>query len=411
METSVAKRPMGVRIPGSMAGIRPTSWAHRFALLCMLVFVAKVGDLLPSIGSAQLGKVFIGAALLVLIFEGGGWWESVFQHPVVRVFMAIAAIALITAPFGIWPGNSVSYLIQVFAKDLIFMFLLIISTTNYDALRRVIWTYAISATIIGYALIYFGVPGIAQFHLGKNESAMLSVLATALMLPLPARGLGRLAKIATIVLLVASVLLSGSRGSYLGIAVVLAVFTYLRIGKKLAVTAMILALVAYVGYRELPSDITGNVESIVNYEQDYNVTAPEGRLEIWKRGLTMIEERPLTGVGISNFPVAEGLMHRYVVGQPWMNAHNSFIQVAAETGILGLIAFIVLLKRLYAVGRRLRQEGDIPWAESMGFSLFLAFVGFMVTGFFLHAAFATIFYVLIAIHVAADRIAAEARSA
>ena len=57
-------------------------------------------------------------------------------------------------------------------------------------------------------------------------------------------------------------------------------------------------------------------------------------------------EHPLTGVGIHAFPIAEGdsgLKEDEGFGVKYSAAHNSFIQVGAELGFPGLLAFIGLL--------------------------------------------------------------------
>lgn len=402
-ETSLGPAASAAR-PRVLTRVREAPVAHRIALLCMLVYISKIGNIFPAIGSLQLGKILIGATLISLVFEGGGWWEGLTRQPAIRALLVIVALAFLTAPFGIWRSNSLDYITQVFIKDLIFFFLLIVTLPTHAYVRRAIWMFALSAGLMDIMLLKYGLPGIGQFTLGKNETAMTSTLAAALLIPLQAQGARKLVKHGLIALLVVSILITGSRGSYLGIAIVLATFTYLRVGKRIAVTGLILAAVAYVGYLNMPASIMGNVDSIVNYKEDYNITAPDGRIEVWKRGLRMIEQHPLTGVGINNFSIAEGMMHRYVQGENWMQPHNSYIQVAAELGILAFVAFIALLRRLVRAANTLRTEAQSDEERRLGLASWLVLIGFMVTGFFLHAAYATIFFVMVAIIVALNRI-------
>jgi putative inorganic carbon (HCO3(-)) transporter len=66
------------------------------------------------------------------------------------------------------------------------------------------------------------------------------------------------------------------------------------------------------------------------------------RLAHWQAALTMLEDRPLLGVGIGNYvPVYPA----YAVPgwkDPLGHAHNYYLHVAAETGLLGLVAYLVL---------------------------------------------------------------------
>ena len=60
------------------------------------------------------------------------------------------------------------------------------------------------------------------------------------------------------------------------------------------------------------------------------------RLNYWKDTLRIIKASPLTGVGLGNFNLAQS---RY--------AHNSYLQIWAEMGILGIIAFIWLIGSVF----------------------------------------------------------------
>jgi O-antigen ligase len=58
----------------------------------------------------------------------------------------------------------------------------------------------------------------------------------------------------------------------------------------------------------------------------------------------MIEDHPLLGVGLNNFPVAmEPYVTRGFAGEFVYAVHNKYLLVWAETGIAGLIAFVWFL--------------------------------------------------------------------
>jgi O-antigen ligase len=90
-----------------------------------------------------------------------------------------------------------------------------------------------------------------------------------------------------------------------------------------------------------------------------------GRLPIWEAGLRMIGRSPLTGVGLGNF---QRVMARDEPGaSPLLpegasHAHNLFLQVAADLGLVGLAAFLALyafsLRAAYYTWRR--SGGALP---------------------------------------------------
>jgi O-antigen ligase len=72
-----------------------------------------------------------------------------------------------------------------------------------------------------------------------------------------------------------------------------------------------------------------------------------GRTALWTVARRMIDAHPLDGVGIGNFPlrsvdflVRPGVLHNdsYVVVEP-LEAHNIYLQLLAETGIVGFLLF------------------------------------------------------------------------
>jgi O-antigen ligase len=70
------------------------------------------------------------------------------------------------------------------------------------------------------------------------------------------------------------------------------------------------------------------------------------RLQYWQETISVIRAFPLTGIGIGNF----NLVHsRY--------AHNSYLQLTAEAGIIALAAF-VWLTLIALTGIVRRKDGD-----------------------------------------------------
>jgi O-antigen ligase len=92
-------------------------------------------------------------------------------------------------------------------------------------------------------------------------------------------------------------------------------------------------------------------------------TAVQIRLELARSSLRMVAEDPLFGVGIGQF--YERSLHYIspellaIFPQPRENAHNNFLQILAELGVLGLLAFAAVLGGvLLSIRRALQAEGD-----------------------------------------------------
>jgi O-antigen ligase len=116
------------------------------------------------------------------------------------------------------------------------------------------------------------------------------------------------------------------------------------------------------------------------------------RLMIWGDGLTMFKDNPLFGIGYARFT-------------HWSHytAHNSFVQVLAEMGLVGSFFWVGLL--VFSLGELTRLIGfpvkdaddhDLrAWAKGIR-----AAIGtFLVSGWFLSRAYTPMLYILIAMAV------------
>lgn len=82
------------------------------------------------------------------------------------------------------------------------------------------------------------------------------------------------------------------------------------------------------------------------------------RPEIWSNTLTLIVNHPLWGVGLGNFKTAYWLETAATYAR--QHAHNVFLFLAAETGLISTIAFMALFSRVfylaYAVRKRVEKK-------------------------------------------------------
>jgi len=111
-------------------------------------------------------------------------------------------------------------------------------------------------------------------------------------------------------------------------------------------------------------------------------TALSGRLTIWDTAGQMVLDRPLSGVGAGAFASAYDRYSRLPMdmfrrgspndqGTGVYHAHQMYVSVAAETGVVGLagiVAIYVLCMRWYF--RASRERRDMAWPFAFG--LFVA---------------------------------------
>ncbi|MBI2953549.1 MAG: O-antigen ligase family protein [Chloroflexi bacterium] len=69
------------------------------------------------------------------------------------------------------------------------------------------------------------------------------------------------------------------------------------------------------------------------------------RFEIWERGVQMVRDYPLTGIGLNTFPSVVQSRYPFSHHNDFFvpHAHNLFLQAALDYGLLGLACFVLLL--------------------------------------------------------------------
>lgn len=168
-------------------------------------------------------------------------------------------------------------------------------------------------------------------------------------------------------LLVLVLLLTFSRGGYLGLAASLAVFGALAwrrlsgLAKKFLAASVLLAAVILllIGW-----PVASRLFSSFNLSEGSNL----GRLAIWQASWAVMKTSPIVGVGLGNYPVAADFSGAY---RSAVTSHNLYMDLWAETGIFGLAAWLGLIASAAAAAyRRLAKEPVVALGVLAGLAYF-----------------------------------------
>jgi O-antigen ligase len=139
-------------------------------------------------------------------------------------------------------------------------------------------------------------------------------------------------------LAVPAILLTGSRGSVLSALVGLSIIPWtlgrLRLRTKLALYALVAASLV------LASQVVpeASLARIASTRADVEAGYFGGRGAIWLAGLEVARDHPLVGVGAGGFEEAvEPTIHQEMV------AHNVFLSILVEDGLVGLVLFVAMI--------------------------------------------------------------------
>jgi O-antigen ligase len=224
----------------------------------------------------------------------------------------------------------------------------------------------------------------------------------------------RAAAAAAAAVMVGTIFLSGSRGGMLAIVtelVILAVFlvkqkrgllTPVGIGLFLSI---VVALLLWIGGGEL-----GRRIAAVGFS--HSEISSDTRLNIDRDGLRMFLKKPVLGWGLGTFPVVYPQFRTFYTNFFINEAHNDYLQLLVEMGLLGFVTMVWFLLTLYT--RALKKIGN--WTgEINGATTLACMLG--LSGILVHSAVdfnlqipanAALFYVLCTI-AAAEPFAQPAR--
>lgn len=181
----------------------------------------------------------------------------------------------------------------------------------------------------------------ALFTLGVAAAAIIAVVANEEQVRRPA---GVLA----VVLLALAAATMSAAATILSAAVLLVAFAVHRVGRWVVLTGPLLAVSAVATTIVLA--FTHDPRPLQALERGLS----ERRTILWHEALEMISDNPVLGLGPGMFSETSPTALREE-DAAW--AHSAYLQIGAETGVVGLVLFLVLL--LWAFGALYRSHQDI----------------------------------------------------
>jgi len=161
-----------------------------------------------------------------------------------------------------------------------------------------------------------------------------------------------------------------------GIALALGLWIYLSRGSRIAALLGITAAIAFLAATAVTPILHSTAPFTVTIPGTDLVLAPSGRFLTWTAAVREFAAHPLVGHGIGIDPVDVRYFSPSGYMQTLNEAHNSFLSVAAQCGVVGLTGLLIVV--CYAV----RQAG--PWrprpaqADIVGVGIGLTFLNAFV---------------------------------
>jgi O-antigen ligase len=158
---------------------------------------------------------------------------------------------------------------------------------------------------------------------------------------------------------IVGVFLSLSRGGMLALVLEVLLIVIYTMSKRARV--VLLPIVLAMGAAAISYQYMARA---ANQGNDYTAEdAESSRYELWEAGEAMLKAHPFLGVGSGSFGEYAKEYAEISHDNLGKNAHNTFVEVAATSGLLGFSCFVLMLRAAIRELRRPRPGAEFRWEE------------------------------------------------
>ncbi len=424
-----------------------------FAVYANLPVVASKFHGVPKPIAAALCLLLLFPLIYFLALRGQG---LIFDKPF--RLMGLLFMVLTVCSLGARSASDAFASLANYAFEGLLLYFLIVNVIRSEAsLRRAVWSLLLAGILMGSAVLYSDLTrtytsnlgGLAQrdteFGVEQTDSNAIRILrerskvrtshraqgpvgesnrfaqVMLMLAPLaffqlrhnPSRSLRWMAG-AALLMSLSGVFLSYSRGAFL----ILVVMALMMVGMRLvswrqaagaAAVGLLMVIIVAPGYLLRVGSIRG-VESLYNANAEVEADgATRGRMTEMLSAVNVFLDHPVLGVGPGqykdhysiDYQLNPDIAFREI--RQTRRAHSLYLEMAAETGVVGLAAFGLLMAYVL---RRLRRLGRILPSESAALAtgLWFGLVAYLGTGIFLHLAYQRYLWLYLALCAAAIRV-------
>ena len=383
---------------------------HSFSYIALfaftLVLYARPSEFYPSPVTASIALV-IGIMTLAFFVPTQFALEGNLgaMLPEMKLILLFALLAVINVPLAMSPADAAQVFTTTFIRCVAIFIVMINVVSTPARLKGLLFLGVAAAIWLGFGAIndyrsgLLTVEGYRAAGRGTgifgNTNDMALHLVT--MFPIVAAAVfgsrNKLIKIASAlcaILLVAAIVLSYSRGAFIGLIVIL-IFFALKLGNQNRVgmvVGLVMVTVAFLLFA--PGGYGTRLLSIFVPSLDPVQSADARRGELF-RSLYVAIRHPFFGIGMGNYAGQMSLKG--------LVTHNSYTQVASEMGVFALACYIVfMVSPLRKLGQIVRETTSARHASQF-FYLALgvegALIGYMVSSFFLSVPYNWYVYYLV----------------
>ena len=391
---------------------------HYLLLVYLFFYCSRIPELVPWF---HIGLLLQPILLVGMVMTGTT--KTLFRTDVGRMMTAFTIWITISVPFSTWRGGSFNvWLLAVQALALLFFMASFIRTL--EDCYRVMYTMALAGAAVGVLSFLIGgvtAAGSDRLGLGNSNDTLrdANLLALYLVTGLPflyfastwKKGFVKIGLIVMILPVLAGMAKTGSRMGMLAVALGLLFFLIHATASQRAFVIFGGFVFLFLAVALLPHNITERFTILfqpASKASEEAAESSEARKTMLLRSIEMTFEHPLLGVGPGEFMDAEAA-EDMAVGKRglWHYTHNAYTELSSETGILGMVLFLIAFWRCFRGLTPLRKRFPIVLVRRAALCIQIAILVSAVGAFFLSIAYSGILYPIMGISAAFQLAAAR----
>ena len=366
--------------PLAFGSVEPWAWAALIVCTFLTTLLWTAGCVTARQLSVSWTPLYFPLLLLLLVIVVQRIWNVTFdpisaRESGVKLLAYVILFFLSRELFGrasqrAWSGLGLAVTIYVFAVAVFATIQFFSSPGLLYWTKRPLWGGAVFGPYVNH-----------NHYAGLME--ILIPLAVGYVISMP-RGSAQPVLVFAVLVPIASVLLSGSRGGMISLVGEFAIFTIVLLRRNANYRRGRAAIVTGLGFSAAillflwldPGDVTKRLEQ--------TVTSPElsvgDRKQFTADSINMFRDYPLLGLGVGSFEAAYPVYQSFSSDQTVDHAHNDYFEALAETGVIGcflvLSAVALFLRSVFFEGQRSRL--DAYW---IGIGAAVACCGLLIHSF------------------------------
>lgn len=383
----------------------------------LIVMMTRPGAYYPELGELRV-ELLVGILIVIVMMLSPGRLQPIRfrEDAIIKWMFILYGVMIVSMLQALDFGRSWDWMIE-FSKIFLFFIMIVTLIDNEKDIEIFLLSFALITCLIAYTAIYNFFEGnivrsltesrvnyaTAEMGMGAGHVALanLTLQGMPILWFLGVRNTKLLMKLIGLLLFLVciyAVVISGSRGGFVGVIVLWMCMIYFSNDRPILIGIGILAAIA------IPFSSQSNYFDVMlkPFTGDLD-SSGQSRFIGLQNGFEMLIKRPLLGVGPGCYPVARKAWFGWGL---W--AHNHYGELMGDLGIIGTVVWFVFLKKyLHSAWKIVKSIKDYSVLKGVCYAVIITTLIRLVLGMGSHSVYIFFWYMMAGIMVVTNRLSVQ----